>query len=180
VIECSTWQCEAHASELRAQYHVDAREWSLERADEPPEGPIIATYFHYNDIRRRWPHRLREVRFVTIAPDAGLAQRIPTRVRRILVCERDEATAENVTADLSVVLASSRLKIEPVVSEDPKSLIARVGRDAIVVAAPRVWAALDESSRASGQALEATYLIQEEELEALGREFGWESLPVMV
>jgi DNA-binding transcriptional regulator YhcF (GntR family) len=58
VVECSAWQCEAHASEIEARFRVEARGWSLEQEDEPPAGIIIATYFHYNDIRCRWPHRL--------------------------------------------------------------------------------------------------------------------------
>jgi DNA-binding transcriptional regulator YhcF (GntR family) len=173
VVECSALQCETVARQLEARFDVDAREWSLERPEEPPAGTILATYFHYNDVRRRWPHRLRGVRFVTIAPEVSLVDRIPDHVQRILVCERDVTTAETVAADISVILAATGRPIEPVVSATPQSLIEETGDDTLIVLAPRAWAGLDDAFRTSRRALLANYLIVDEELNALGTEFGW-------
>ena len=173
VVECSAWQCESHVREIEAHFGVDAREWSLERDEEPPPGDIIATYFHYNDIRRRWPHRLREVRFVTIVPDPEIARRLPNDTRRVLVCERDEATAENVVADISTLLEPSGCVIEPVVNTDPALLISETDDDSIVLLAPRVWASLDGTTRSDRRVLEADYVIEAGELESIGAELGW-------
>ena len=177
VVECSAWQCESHAREIEMRFDVDAREWSLERGEEPPPGDIVATYFHYNDIRRRWPHRLREVRFVTIVPDPEIPDRLPNDVQRVLICEQDEVTAENVAADLSTLFDPAGCVIEPVVSAQPESLIAEAGEDSIVLVAPRVWASLGEPARSSGRVLEAEYVIEAAELDAIGLELGW--APVM-
>jgi len=178
VVECSAWQCEAHAREIEARFVVDAREWSLEREDEPPPGAVIATYFHYNDIRRLWPHRLREVRFVTIVPDPGLVDRLPGDVQSVLLCEHDEETAENVAADLSVLLAPRGYRIKPVVSADVENVItgsneASIVEDSIVLVAPRIWASLSEAMQSNRRVFTADYVIDEEELNALGSDQGW-------
>jgi DNA-binding transcriptional regulator YhcF (GntR family) len=173
VVECSVGQCLAHVDEIEARYDVDAREWSLERNQEPPPGCIIATYFHYNDIRRLWPHRLREVRFVTIVPDRGILDRLPAGAERILVCDRDQATAETVAADLSVLLLPDGYDVEPLVSSDPVSEAIRTGDDSVVLAAPRIWFGLGESTRSHDRVMAADYVIDADELTALARELGW-------
>jgi len=173
VVECSAGQCLAHADEIEARYDVDAREWSLERNQEPPPGCIIATYFHYNDIRRLWPHRLREVRFVTIVPDRAILDRLPAGAERILVCDRDQATAETVAADLSVLLLPEGYDVEPLVSSDPISEATRTGADSVVLAAPRIWFGLNESARSHDRVMAADYVIDADELTALARELGW-------
>ncbi len=173
VVECSSWQCEAHAREIESRFDVDAREWSLERGEEPPDGAVIATYFHYNDIRRLWPHRLREVRFVTIVPDPNLVDRLPHDVHRVLLLERDRATAENVAADLTVLLGSQGCTIEPVVGGDPNAVIDEAGADSIVLVAPRIWPSIPERSQESDRVFVAGYVIDPSELAALGEEMGW-------
>jgi len=173
VVECSRYQCEVHARELSARFAVDARAWSLEEEAEPPAGPIVATYFHNNDLRRRWPQRLGEIRFVTIEPDPEIAQRIPDGVRRVLVCERDAVTAESVAADLSTALTAAGLACEVVVVADVESVIEQAAANEIVVASPRVWGALSEATRTCGRVLEARYFIDEGDLETIGAELSW-------
>jgi DNA-binding transcriptional regulator YhcF (GntR family) len=176
LVECNVGQCEAHAREIKARFDVDAREWSLERDQEPPPGRIIATYFHYNDIRRLWPHRLREVRFVTIAPDRRILGRLPAGVNRVLVCERDEATAETVAADLSVLLGPEGYRVEPVVSTDPVALVAENGPDVVALCAPRVWSALTESARSNERVMAADYVIDPADLGEVAHELRWPEL----
>ena len=175
VVECSAHQCEQHVGELRDRFSVDAREWSLERAAEPPAGTVVSTYFHYNDVRRLWPHRLRQVRFVTIAPEPAIAGRIERLggVRRVLVCERDAATAENVAADVSTILAGDRLAIEPCVIARAGEALERCDARTVALFAPRVWAGLGRAERRNPRALEARYVMDEAELAALGRSLGW-------
>jgi DNA-binding transcriptional regulator YhcF (GntR family) len=173
VVECSEWQCATHAQEIADRFDVEARPWSLERRGDPPPGTLVATYFHYNDVRRRWPARLREVRFVTIVPDPALGARVAGDVRRVRVLERDRATAENVAADLSATVGDARIRIEPVWPDDPRSALRRVGSTTLVLVAPRVWADLDDRDRDHPRVMEARYVIDPVELEALGADLAW-------
>ncbi len=177
VIECSEWQCKAHAREIMDHYAVDAREWSLERDQEPPSGTIVATYFHYNDIRRCWPHRLQEVHFVNIIPDARLVDRLPPNVRRVMLCERDAATAENLAADLTLLLSAEGYTIEPMVCTDPEKEIAATDDDVAVMVAPRIWASLGAECQSHRRVLSADYVIKSDDLAALGKDMGWNAKP---
>lgn len=178
VVECSEWQCACHAAEIAERWDVDAVPWPLTREEEPPDGEIVATYFHYNDIRRRWPHRLRSVHFVTISPDDGLADALPapegrSKRRRVLVCELDEATAENVAADLSLILPDRRFLVETLVTRQPRRAIRAADDAAVVVYSPRVWATLDETSRRHRRAYEARYRFDSDELSQLAQTLEW-------
>ena len=69
---------------------------------------MVATYFHYNDIRLRWPHRLRHVRFVDIGPDPAIARELSgAGIARAWVFEHDPVTAATVAADLTPLLEES-------------------------------------------------------------------------
>jgi len=173
VVECSKWQCESHAREIEAKYAVKACEWSLERGDQPPAGAIIATYFHYNDIRRRWPHRLHEVQFVTIAPDPELVKQLPQDTRRVHLCERDQVTAENLAADLSSLLATEGYEITPLVSEDLNTVVVESDEKAILLVAPRAWTSLSDAAQANPRVFAANYVINADDLASLGHTLGW-------
>ena len=175
VVECSEWQCRAHAGEVEARFHVDARPWTLDRKAEPPDGPVISTYFHYNDIRRMWPRRLGQVRFITIYPDPALRGPL-AEARRVIVCERDASTAEAVAADLAALFGSRTVEIEPrVVTGDPASVLDSSDGPPVFFA-PRIWAALPEKARSHPRALELRYVLDETELLEMGRTLGWEPM----
>ena len=171
VTECSLHQCETHVREILDRYVVDARPWVL--ADgEPPPGPIIATYFHYNDIRRAWPRRMPDVRFITIRPRVDLRDRLARMSGTVHVCERDMATAEALVGDVYALLGRTRLKLEPLVTRRPAEALSKRGQ-APVLFAPRVWAQLDERSRQDPQAIELVYALDAAELERFSAERGW-------
>jgi GntR family transcriptional regulator len=173
VVECSEWQCRAHAGEVEARFHVDARPWALDREAEPPDGPVISTYFHYNDIRRRWPRRLGQVRFITIYPDPALRGPL-AKARRVIVCERDASTAEAVAADLAALFGSRAVEIESrVVPGDPAAVLDSNDGPPVLFA-PRTWAALSKAARSHPRALELRYVLDEGELLETGRTLGWE------
>ena len=173
VVECSEWQCRAHAGEVEARFHVDALPWALDREAAPPDGPVISTYFHYNDIRRMWPRRLGQVHFITIYPDPALRGRL-AGARRVIVCERDTSTAEVVAADLAALFGSRAVEIEPrVVPDDPAAALDSNDGPPVLFA-PRMWAALPEEARTHPRALELRYVLDESELREMGRALGWE------
>lgn len=175
VLECSRTQAEGHCTELMGAWRVAAEPAVLGELEALPPGVLVGTYFHYNDIRQRWPERLGEVRFVAIAPDAQLPERIPraradgTR-RRLVVCELDGAKALNIAADLRTLFPEAEYVIEPRVLKRPSAL-PRAQRDGVILVSPRVWGALRASDRR--RVVHIRYCIRAQDLEALGTTSGW-------
>jgi GntR family transcriptional regulator len=178
VIECSTSQALDLAQQVQDVWQVSARPWSLERAGEPPAGALVATYFHYNDIRARWPKRLAQVQFASIRPDPALADRVralaPTETRTtVILCEREAEKARNVAADLATVLPSPTYEIRTLVSNNPTTALHVAGRTQPVLFAPRVWGALGPTERADPRALEVRYVFDPAELQAMADRLKW-------
>jgi DNA-binding transcriptional regulator YhcF (GntR family) len=178
VLECSRTQAEGHCDEIMRAWRVRAAPIVLGEIDELPRGLLLATYFHYNDIRQRWPDRLEEIRFMAIAPDASLPQHVhrrkATRKRlRLLVCETEEAKALNIAADLKNLFPETRFDLVPEVLRSARAL-PRVRYSDVVLVAPRIWGALSNIQRQ--QVVEIRYCIRPHELDSLGVTFGWERL----
>ena len=178
VIECSTSQALDLAQQVQEQWQVIAKPWSLERAGEPPAGLLVATYFHYNDIRARWPKRLAKVQFASIHPDPSLAAQVraivPTETRTtVILCEREAEKARNIAADLGAVLPSPAFEIRTLVSNNPTTALHVAGRTQPVLFAPRIWGALGPVERADPRALEVRYVFDPAELTAIGERFQW-------
>lgn len=177
IVECSRWQCESHAREVESRYRVEARPWVLEESEGPPPGPAIATYFHFNDLRRSWPRRFAEVSFVDIRVDPRLGDLLRSDRLRLVVCERDRPTARAVVADLLALVPDVDRDVHTAVSEDPLAVIRDVGPDARVLCPPRVWARLGPDARSDPRAVEIRYVFDEERLSEVARDRGWSSRP---
>jgi GntR family transcriptional regulator len=180
VVECSTWQAIDLAQQVQDRWLVNAKPWSLERAGEPPAGPIVATYFHYNDIRARWPKRLIHVQFASIRPDPSLAGQVrgivPTETRTtVILCEREAEKARNIAADLAAVLPSPTFEIRTLVSNNPTTALHVAGKTQPVLFAPRIWGALGPVERADPRAVEVRYLFDPAELTAVAERFQWKT-----
>jgi DNA-binding transcriptional regulator YhcF (GntR family) len=177
VVECSATQATDLARQLEQAWQVDVHPWTLEQSGEPPSGLVIGTYFHYNDIRTRWPARFPQVRFVAIRPDPRIPDRLRAFARRgrrtlVQVCEREPSMAANIAADLAGILSADRFEIVPVV-EPAAGATLRRRRAGPVLFAPRVWGQLTEAQRADPRALEVRYIIDPGDLARLGPEYGW-------
>jgi GntR family transcriptional regulator len=172
VVECSEGQAEAHAQEIRERWKVAARPWSMERPGEPPPGFLVATFFHFQEIRDRWPRRQGDLHFVAIHPDPGLPERVRERLgrnpRRVLLWEQDETMAANIAADLRTVFEPCGVPVEPRVLAQGVSVLEGQDGDEACLFAPRVWARLPAATRDDPRALEAAYRIRRADLEALG------------
>lgn len=177
VVECSDRQCTGHARELEDHWAVVAKPWSLHQEGEPPSGDLVATYFHYNDVRCRWPHRLHEVRFAAIQPDPGLRREIDGRTAgkgtiTLQLCEFDETMAESIAADLSVLLPAKRYRVRTTVIREAGERLGGRGRT-LVLFPPRVWADLTKAQRADPRAIEVRYVFTPDEVDRVGQHFGW-------
>ena len=177
MLECSQTQCQEHVRQLKANFDIDARPWCLAQKAEPPRGTLLATFFHYNEIRRRWPHRLQEVHFTTIRPDAELLRRLPpggssTKPTKLILCEFEQATALNIAADVTAILRDEAFCVQPLASTDPAEFL-RPRRRTPVLFPPRVWGSLSAEQRAHPLAIEMRYSFPGEQMRDLGRSLGW-------
>ena len=178
VVECSETQCDDHVREIEECWDVEAKPWCLSRSGEPPPGPIVATYFHHNEVRRRWPHRLQEIRFAAIHPDPQLPadrRTFPPSGKRVTLtlCEFDEPMACNIAADLSVLFPPDRYRIKTRVVTRGSELLGTCGQRKPILLSPRVWDSLELEERMDSRAIKIAYVLTEEELENLGAFFGW-------
>ncbi len=175
VVECSDWQCASHAAELETSWQVDACPCPLQNEEEPDGDVVVATYFHYNDIRRRWPRLLGRVRFLTIhvAPEveAWLAG-----APRAFVVERDQPTAEAVAADLRAVFKRD-VELKLVVTEDPASVLSEHPRERVLFS-PRIWSDLSDDVRGNKHCAVVRYELDRAELERIARECEWKQVQV--
>lgn len=179
VVECSETQCGDHAREIEGRWEAEAKPWCLSRSGEPPAGPIVATYFHYNEVRRRWPHRLHEIRFAAIQPDPRLPtdHRIPPAVGNratLTLCEFDEPIARNIAADLAALFPAERYRIKTRIVTRGSKVLEPSGQRGPLLLSPRVWGSLKPKERTDPRAIKAAYAFTEEELENLGAFFGWQ------
>jgi GntR family transcriptional regulator len=182
VVECSATQAADLAAQIHGAWRVQARPWSLELPGEPPRGLVIATYFHYNDVRTRWPARFPQIRFVAIRPDPHLPNLLrrfvrPGRRTVVTVCEREAGMAANIAADLAGLLPASRFRIVTQVEKTPGAALIKKARpdSGPVLFAPRVWGQLSETQRQHPRALEVRYIIEPHDLARLGLERGWQA-----
>ena len=189
VIECSRSQCGDLAAQLEARWRVTAVPWPLDREDLPPAGLILATYFHYNDVRVRLAGRLSDVRFAAISPDPDLraslcrtrraARRRQTTRRKhrktpVFLCERDSSMARNIAADLSRILPDDEFEIRTAITRRPEQWLRRKKPRIPVLFAPRVWGTLSEKARSHPRVHEVRYVFDPHDLETIGHELGWQ------
>lgn len=180
VVECSETQAEDLARQVEEAWRVRALPWSLERPGEPPQGPVVATYFHYNDIRTRWPERFAAVQFASIRPDPALAEQLRPFAREggatpVLLCERDDSMARNIAADLAAVLPPEGFALDTVVTASPGEALDAAAERQPVLFAPRVWGALPPEKRADPRAFEVRYRFDPHDLATVGARHHWAS-----
>ncbi len=176
VVECSETQCLDHTEEIRARWDVDARPWCLSRTGEPPAGTMIATYFHFNEIRRRWPRRISDIHFVSIQPDPRLRSDLrmldlPDGDTVLIVCEYDEQMASNVASDLTLLFKDESYRVDPRVVSSANAMLKRSSQHSLLLFPPRVWGDLSTEERSHSRAKKVPYRFTEEALDSLGELF---------
>ena len=180
VVECSRTQCEDLAAQIEQRWQIRATPCVL-GDDEPPEGALVATYFHYNDVRQRWPGRLADVHFLAIAPEADLAVRLERAVVRkgrrvtVVLCEKEEAMARNISADLVRILPAKDFRIVTKVLPKAEDALRASGRHDSILFSPRMWGELSDRARLDPRASQVRYVFDPAELDALGAGQGWDA-----
>jgi hypothetical protein len=180
VVECSRTQCEDLALQLGERWRVDAVPWPLDGREPPPRGLLVATYFHYNDVRRLWPSRLADVHFMAISPDTGLADRLRGSRRRgrgrmtVVFLEKDDAMARNIASDLARILPPEEFKIVTEVVPRPQDGLRDRSAETPILLSPRMWGELSDRTRRDPRLHQVRYVFDARELDLLGAEQGWD------
>jgi DNA-binding transcriptional regulator YhcF (GntR family) len=173
VAECSQTLARALARQVAERFGVDARPCLVDDVARTDAGPIVATYFHFNDVRARIPNRLGDVHFVTIEPALDRASTIARRAGRagnpVTLCERDPLLAPAIAADVRRLLGGHTAVLVDARS-NPSTLLKR--RRGPVVFSPKSWELLKEAERLEPDAFLLEYRIPDEALEGLGAVLG--------
>jgi len=180
VVECSRTQCEDLAGQIEGRWRVDASPWPLDGDGPPPSGPIVATYFHYNDVRRLWPERLDDVHFMAIAPEQGLAERLRRSRGRsrgrltVAFLEKDDAMARNIASDLARILPAKEFRVVTEVVADPAAGIETKRPGTPILLSPRMWGEISARARRDPRLHQVRYVFDTQALDSLGADQGWE------
>lgn len=169
VIECNLPQARDYADQVSSALGMEVATWLLSEAGEPPPGMLIGTYFHFNEIRERWPRRTVDLWFVTVEPDSDLPRRLIERFgkgRRVVLCEPSEARAHHALPDLIGLLPPDLFRLE--IRTDPPDELFRDRELADpLLFAPRIWAQLTPEQRADRRAIQLRYVIRSLDLSRL-------------
>lgn len=172
MVECNEHQSTFLARQLEQAWLVEAIAWPLERAEEPPHLPIIGTYFHHSEMRMRWPDRSADMHFVELHLDPGLKEKVErvaaTRgIRALRLLEKDSATAREMAAGVSALLAP-RYLVEPVVG-NARDVVRTLRDDEMILVAPRLWDELEPAVRADERILDVRHVIRAEDMQRVWR-----------
>lgn len=177
VVECNMPQAKDYARQLESTWAISAVAWSLDTPGDPLPGPIVSTFFHYNDVRARWPERVDNIHFVAVQPDPKLVDQVSKVVKTrgrttVILGETDVQRAKNMFPDLKRALKSDRFRVELRIVKSPSELFNNRCRMPVVLA-PRLWAQLSDRDRKAPNAIELRYLLQLPEIDALAHQLGW-------
>jgi len=171
MVECNTHQAAALARQLEDAWLVEAVPWDLHKG-EPPQLPIIGTYFHHAEMKRKWPDRHRDMHFVAVRTDPVLKQRIeaaagPSGDHVLRLVEQDPATAREMAAGVADLLPD-RFTVEPVVG-DPEEILRALPRKQLLLVAPRLWEQLPDHVRNDPRVFDVQPTIGPEDLSRVWR-----------
>jgi len=172
MVECNVHQSTFLAQQLEQAWPVEAIPWSLHTGQEPPQLPIIGTYFHHSEMKSMWPERIGDMHFVTLYLDPALRERVERvaekRGARVLrLVERDPATAQEMAAGVSALLGP-RFAIHPLVG-DPDEVLASLEPGELLLVAPRLWDGLSASTREDERVFDVRHVVVPEDLPRVWR-----------
>lgn len=171
VTECSRQLAGTLALELGARLGLDARPCLIGDLAKVGEGPVIATWFHYADVRARLPDRAEDLLFASIEPALAQPESIVRRALRaggqVTLADRDPSLAPAIAADVARLLGEPRLRVVPDTRTSPGTLLRR--RQGPVVCSPGAWERLSAADRADPDVALLEYHFSTEALTQLGR-----------
>ena len=185
ILECSQHQCEDLGRQMESFWNVNAIPLCLETVQELPDvvdgSHLVATHFHYNEIRLRWPQRLAEISFVTIKPSRQLYTTIKQKMIenpacKLTICEHDIPTAEVVAADISTLFSLNEFNFGIRILKGTTDVI-KCRKNELLLFSPRVWGSLQDKQKLNKSYIEIRYLYDRDELEQIARKLEWLATP---
>jgi GntR family transcriptional regulator len=179
VVECSETQSADLAAQLAERWRATAIPWPLGRPAPPGRGPVVATYFHYSDIRASWPDRIGDVHFMGIRLDPAVRARLERHVGRarekiaVVFYEREESMLHSIATDLARMLPAARFRIVPRLTTRPAAELSRYRGKGPLLFSPRVWGDLPAALRSDPRMFESRYVFENRDLEAIGPALHW-------
>src|SRR5205085_10423299 len=139
-----------------------------DKTGDPPQLPLIGTYFHHVEMRARWPHRVADMRFVALWLDRTLEQRIAAiaarrPIRQLRLVEEDLGIGLEMAAGVSALL-SPHFNVTTTVG-DVAELLQALAEDELLLVAPRLWDRLPAAVREDERVLDVRHVIVPEELD---------------
>lgn len=183
-IECTPDQCRDLERQIESQWRVATETFCLADAGAPPEMPLVATLFHHEEIRERWPDRLGDTRFVAATVDPAMRalveQAAPGERRHdvVLLVESDATRGLALSEDLEALLGPHypvRLEVRT-----HRRGVRALPEAEVVLATPAAHAALDEEDRRRPDVIRVRFAIDPRDLGALGVVFGWAARPIRI
>lgn len=175
VIECSHTLSEDLAAQIAELCGVPALGTHLDDIESIPAGPVVATYFHYNEVRAALAERLSDLHFVAIEPSPEALGPVIEHAGehgagRVVLCEPDGEIAPAIAADLERMLARASLAVDPVSTDDPAALL--TDATGPVLFSPASWERLDDTARNQARAFLLRYRLAPRDAELLSRVLG--------
>lgn len=166
VVECNDHQCLDLARQIASRWKLEARPWNLARAGEPEPGPLVGTWFHYAEMRLRWPHRVADMHFAALTVDSRLREELTRRLagaeeRAVTLCERDIGTAQQHAADVVTALP---FPVEMTLATELPTPAAVRSSGGQFLIAPRLWDELAPSLHEHPRVLEIRHVFEEADL----------------
>jgi DNA-binding transcriptional regulator YhcF (GntR family) len=168
MVECNVHQSTFLAEQLEQAWPVEAIPWSLDEPGEPPNLPLIGTYFHNAEMQSRWPHRVDDMRFVALWLDRKLEERVDAiaarrPIRTLRLVEQELGTAAEMAAGVSALL-SPHFNVTTEVG-DPVELLATLAADELLLVAPRMWDRVPAEVRDDERVIDVRHVIIPDELQ---------------
>lgn len=181
-IECTPDQCRDLERQIESHWRVATETFCLADGGAPPEMPLVATLFHHEEIRERWPDRMGDTRFVAATVDPAMRalveQAAPGERRHdvVLLVENDATRGLALSEDLEALLGPHypvRLEVRT-----HRRGVRTLPEAEVVLATPAAHAALDEEDRRRPDVIRVRFAIDPRDLGALGVVFGWAPRPL--
>jgi len=182
VVECNRTQAEDHGRQLAEVWNVRPVPFVLGSDEELPPGPIVATFFHVEELASRWPERQNDVRYLAVRPDVALryeAEALPWPPGRrsiTVVGESSTEEARNLSSDLMELFPPDAYDHHLAIRSSWQDREGDGPPEGVTLVAPRAWDFLRAAERELPSVLCVRYRVEPEDLRSVGEHFGWERM----
>lgn len=153
VLECSRSLAADLAAQIRAwDESLDARPWLVQRAAETPPGRILATYYHYAEVRDALEGLDRSPRFFRVEIDPEKLGRVRQAARpsgRMVLIAAHAESGGALAEELQALLGDDGVSVDLRVARNLSRELADIPDGIPALLTPECWDALDERARAS-------------------------------